>query len=367
MLGAIFGLAATFVHAPSRLASGCRLRSSTPACAAAFASELAAATAAVREASLRARSIQDEIVRTAAAHSKQDVDGTGFGVSPVTVADFAVQILVISALHHAFPDDRYIAEESGAELLSAGEETVSSVLAAVGGSFDRARALELLDLGVTGTRDGWSSSGGRTWVLDPIDGTKGFLRGASYAVALSLLSGGRPVVGVLGCPNLGEGGTLFSAVLGDGAYSAPIDGGERQRLRVGVPSEPRRGIVRCESYEAGHTSHGVAGAVAESLGIAARPVRMDGQGKYGLVASGEAHLYTRLPRPGYVENIWDHCAGALIVEEAGGRVTDLEGNALRFSLGKSLARGVRGIVASNGECHDDVLRALGQSAGAESS
>ena len=207
-------------------------------------------------------------------------------------------------------------------------------------------------------------------MLDPIDGTKGFLRGHQYAVALSLLSGGRPVVGVLGCPNLGEGGTLYSAVLGDGAYSASIDGGagaERQRLRVGGPSEPRRGIVRCESYEAGHTSHGVAGAVAESLGIAAQPVRMDGQGKYGLVASGEAHLYTRLPRPGYVENIWDHCAGALIVEEAGGRVTDLEGNALRFSLGKSLARGVRGIVASNGECHDDVLRALGQSAGAESS
>jgi len=85
---------------------------------------------------------------------------------------------------------------------------------------------------------------------------------------------------------------------------------------------------------------------------------MDGQGKYGVLASGDAHAYTRLPRPGYVENIWDHAAGALLIEEAGGRVSDTLGRPLDFSLGAQLSRDVTGIVASNGECHEDLLEAL---------
>ena len=352
-----------------------------------YAKELDVAVAVVQEASEVARGLQAEIVATSAAHSKVDADGTGFGVSPVTVADFSVQVLVLSALHAAFPGDRFIAEEAARELVAAGDAAERCVLAAVGGrrSLDRARALEVLDLGATGTADGWSSAQ-RTWVLDPIDGTKGFLRGDQYAVALALLDGGRPVLGVLGCPNLGASGTLFYAERGRGAYSRPVPSThctaeaaaaaeddcpigpaatEAERIRVSVPASPRAGIVRCESMEASHSSHGTAGRVASALGITAAPVRMDGQGKYGMLANGACHVYTRLPRAGYVENIWDHAAGAVIVEEAGGKVTDTAGRPLDFSCGAKLPPEVAGIVASNGECHNSVLEAIASSLATE--
>ena len=334
--------------------------------------ELRVATAVVRDAGRLASRLQPALTG-GTGHSKADVDGTGFGVSPVTVADFAVQVLILGSLATAFPHDRFIAEESSRELRAAGTSTTNAVVAAIAAHRGRAcsaeEAFASLDLGATGTHGGWSSAN-RTWVLDPIDGTKGFVRGDQYAVALSLLEGGQPTVGVLGCPNLdlegGSGagsGTIFWAARGDGAHwcgGGELGGGvdDAQRLCVSVPAEPRAGLVRAEAYERGHSNHAVAAAAAASLGIASEPMRMDGQGKYGMVAAGRAHVYTRLPRAGYRENIWDHAAGALIVEEAGGRVTDTLGRPLDFSRGAKLAADVTGIVASNGESHADILRAL---------
>jgi 3'(2'), 5'-bisphosphate nucleotidase len=85
---------------------------------------------------------------------------------------------------------------------------------------------------------------------------------------------------------------------------------------------------------------------------------MDSQCKYGLVARGDASLYLRIPaRSSYIETIWDHAAGSLIVEEAGGRVTDIRGKALDFSTGRKLTRN-RGIIATSGKFHDEVLEAV---------
>src|SRR5690606_1688037 len=82
--------------------------------------------------------------------------------------------------------------------------------------------------------------------------------------------------------------------------------------------------------------------------------RLDSQAKYAVVAAGEAEIYLRLTRhTGYVENIWDHAAGALVVEEAGGKLTDLNGERLDFSRGPRLEKNV-GIVASNGRFHDRI-------------
>ena len=82
------------------------------------------------------------------------------------------------------------------------------------------------------------------------------------------------------------------------------------------PSE----LVLCQSFETSHSSHGDAEKVCRLLGIQKAPVPMDSQCKYGLVARGDTSLYLRLPARGsYVETIWDHAAGSLIVEEAGGR------------------------------------------------
>ena len=86
----------------------------------------------------------------------------------------------------------------------------------------------------------------------------------------------------------------------------------------------------CESVESGHSAQGDAAAVAARLGITAPPLRMDSQAKYAVVARGEADIYLRLPtRADYREKIWDHAAGALIVAEAGGVVTDIYGPAAR--------------------------------------
>ena len=313
--------------------------------------------------------MQRGIVATNAtsAHQKRDV-------SPVTVADFMVQVLVLGSLSRAFPADKFIAEETGAELLAAGAETRASVLEAVNAhsqvDLSEADALATLNLGISGLEDSWSRTG-RTWVLDPVDGTKGFLRGDQYAVALSLLDGGEPVLGLLGCPNL-EGGALFWAETGHGAHWGPTHGSQSDVFASGLDAAaisaactPLRvsqpgvgGLVRCEAYESKHTNWGVAEAIGTKLGITQPPIRIDGQGKYGLLARGEAHVFTRLPPAGYVEKIWDVAAGACILTEAGGRVTDTNGAKIDFSRGAFLD--TKGVVASNGAVHDRLLEALAE-------
>lgn len=90
----------------------------------------------------------------------------------------------------------------------------------IGAVKDAEHMLALIDAGNSA-----GGAKGRIWALDPIDGTKGFLRGGQYAVCLGLMVDGEVVVGVLGCPNLpvdvkqpeGAKGVLFSAVKGEGA------------------------------------------------------------------------------------------------------------------------------------------------------
>ena len=90
------------------------------------------------------------------------------------------------------------------------------------------------------------------------------------------------------------------------------------------------------------------------------PVRMDSQVKYALLASGVGEIYLRLLSPDrmdYREKIWDQAAGSIIVEEAGGIVTDLDGKFLDFSRGRTL-KDNRGVCATNGLIHDQVLETL---------
>ena len=85
---------------------------------------------------------------------------------------------------------------------------------------------------------------------------------------------------------------------------------------------------------------------------------MDSQAKYAVVARGEADIYLRLPtRADYHEKIWDHAAGALIVAEAGGVVSDIHGRPLEFHHGRELAVN-RGVIVTNGRLHQRVLDAV---------
>jgi 3'(2'), 5'-bisphosphate nucleotidase len=319
-----------------------------------LARELAVAVRAVREAGLLCRTVQADL--DPGAMAKKDR-------SPVTVADFGSQALVCRTLGEAFPDDPVIGEEDSRELRAAGNE---AILDRVTG-FVRDHRPEA----DAGTVCSWIDRGSakdhspRFWTLDPIDGTKGFLRGEQYAVALALILDGRLAAAVVGCPNLGPtvdaergAGSLFTALRGAGAWAQPLVGeGEPRPVRVSDQDDP--GLIRfCESVEAAHSSHGDAARIARHLAIRAEPVRLDSQAKYGVVGRGDAEAYLRLPRDkSYTEKIWDHAAGALVVQEAGGRVTDVTGRDLDFSRGYQLENN-RGIIVTNGRLHDAVLGAI---------
>jgi len=114
----------------------------------------------------------------------------------------------------------------------------------------------------------------------------------------------------------------------------------------------------CESVESGHSNQGESARIAELLGITSEPYRIDSQCKYAAVARGDASIYLRMPtKKDYREKIWDHAAGKLVVECAGGRVSDANGDALDFGRGPTLERN-RGIVATSAAIHDEVVAAV---------
>ena len=318
------------------------------------APELTFAIGAVRRASILVKQVQAEMV--SASLTKEDR-------SPVTVADFASQALVSHLLEEAFPDDALVGEEdAGALRQDAARSTLERVtyfVARFAGETNPGEVCDWIDRGRT-------EPASRFWTLDPIDGTKGFLRGDQYAVALALIENGMVQVGVLGCPNLPEGvGSLFVAARGAGAWQTGLDGedsgakGASQQLHVSERQDPVDARL-LRSFESGHTNVDQIDEFARALGVQAAPVRMDSQAKYGVLAAGEGELYLRLlsPRqPDYREKIWDQAAGALLVEEAGGRVTDLHGRQLDFTAGRTLANN-RGVLASNGALHETALQAL---------
>ncbi|MEM6854965.1 MAG: 3'(2'),5'-bisphosphate nucleotidase [Planctomycetota bacterium] len=322
-----------------------------------YESELEVAVAAVRAASKVCQQVQANLV-TAATLEKKDK-------SPVTVADFASQAVVCGALKAAFPGVPVAGEEDSKELR---EDEAAELRAKVAqhAGMSEADALDAIDHGgfdpAPGNQGGVdpavSVSGGTYWTLDPIDGTKGFLRGEQYAIALGLIENGKVVLGVLGCPNL-DGGLLMTAVRGQGAKKLAIEGEAIEGETVGVSAiEDVAQANFCESVESGHSDQDASVKIAAELGITAEPYRIDSQCKYAAVARGDAAIYLRLPtRPGYREKIWDHAAGMIVVEEAGGTVTDVLGQPLDFSLGRQLENN-RGIIATNGKFHERVVEVV---------
>jgi len=285
----------------------------------------------------------------------------------VTVADFSVQALVAAQLGRECPSDPLVAEEDASALRNA-PDILNRVVDLTRLADPGLRAEEVL----AWVDRGRGSHGRRFWTLDPIDGTKGLLRGGQYVVALALIEDGVVQVGVLGCPHLslardstlsvdagarGEGG-LAVAVRGRGAWWLPRKDHSLTQLSVSRVSDPTRAQV-LHSVEVSHSDVGTLGRLIAALGTDAPPWLMDSQAKHVLIASGAADVLLRFPsQRGFHDAIWDQAAGSLIIEEAGGRVTDLTGRALDFSTGRRLTRN-DGLVATNGALHDAVLGAIG--------
>jgi len=285
--------------------------------------------------------------------------------SPVTVADFGAQAIVSDLLAATLPDIPLVSEEDSSLLRDTRNRKLKDVVL---GYVRRFRPQLENEGAIFSAIDRGKAQGGASgsfWALDPIDGTKGFLRGDQYAVALALIQEGSVVLGVMGCPSLplyslkeqGSRGCLFVAVKGEGTFMRGLQDPAHKPIRVAPISDPAEALF-CESFEPSHSSHDQMARIVAALGAKSPPLRMDSQAKYGLLARGEGTVYLRLPtKKSYEEKIWDHAAGMIIVEEAGGRVTDLSGKALDFSKGRTLS-GNRGIVATNGLLHERMLEAV---------
>jgi 3'(2'), 5'-bisphosphate nucleotidase len=283
--------------------------------------------------------------------------------SPVTIVDFAVQAVVARKLAARFPGDALVAEEDAAALR---DPAAGALLSRVAGAvrivdpgLDAEAILDAIDRG----RD---EPGGRFWTLDPIDGTKGLLRGGQYVVALALVVDGQVQAGAIGCPRLtlppggGNEGGVAVAARGRGSWWMPFGSDELVPLSVSTVSDPSRTRI-AHSVEESHSDRRRLEGLRTALGVRAAPVLMDSQAKHVMVAAGEADLLVRFPREGYREAIWDQAAGTLLIEEAGGRVTDLVGRPFDFSTGRRMANN-DGLVASNGSLHETVLGVLARGA-----
>jgi 3'(2'), 5'-bisphosphate nucleotidase len=308
------------------------------------------AITAVLQASDLAKKMQGKLVALDVVN-KEDL-------SPVTITDFSVQALINMHLMQAFEKDEIMGEEDALFLRNPQhkviKEKVVEQIAQIFPGIQEEAILDAIDRG--------GSQGGahkRFWVLDPIDGTRGFIQQEPYAIALALIEEGEVVLGVLGCPRFTlpghKGGALFAAVKGQGTTLLPYDTLEASPLHVRPSSE----IIYCEPHSISQThSHSKAFEVAKKVKAHPHPFRLDSQCKYAQVAAGKAAIYLRIPTPlARDEKIWDHAAGMIVVEEAGGRVSDIEGNPLDFSRGTTLSNN-KGIVATNGFIHDQVIAAV---------
>jgi 3'(2'), 5'-bisphosphate nucleotidase len=323
-----------------------------------YESERFVALQAVLKACLLCQAVQASLVSEETISKKDN--------SPVTVADFGAQAVINLGLMRAFPNDLITAEEDAADLrISKNANVKEKVLYHVNAVFPRFTEEQILTAIDYGNHNGGST--GRFWTLDPIDGTKGFLRGEQYAIALALVEKGEVVLGVLGCPNLPVDanrpdeakGCLFIAVKGQGAKIRSFDDPTEIQINVTNIGDPSMASF-CESVESAHSSHSDAALISEILGVTAPRVRIDSQCKYAVLARGDASIYLRLPTSDtYVEKIWDHAAGWIVVKEAGGKVTDVYGNPLDFSVGRGLDRN-KGIVGTNGKLHSQVIAAVRQ-------
>ncbi len=330
-----------------------------------YATMLEAARAAVTKASAVCRQVQSALdqVRSITKDDK----------SPVTVADFASQAIVAHELSERLGEVVLVAEESSAFLRedehSAHLEATLAAVREVWPEADEDSMLEAIDMGASDTHHlGF-------WTLDPIDGTKGFLRNQQYAVALAFVESGIPAVGVMGCPNLPRDlsepldvpdpeGCLYMAIRGEGVWEASANDPDETPIRI-TRLDHAEGdeICVCASVEKAHTDLGAVGKVLDLLRDkhgenVGEPVRLDSQCKYAVVARGQADAYLRLPtRPGYVERIWDHAAGSLIAAQSGAAVTDIFGHDLDFSCGRGLEKN-KGVICAPPRLHGLLIGAI---------
>jgi 3'(2'), 5'-bisphosphate nucleotidase len=230
------------------------------------------------------------------------------GNEPVTQADRDANALLVEGLKSAFPDYGVLSEEAPDD----GSRLVKDCV----------------------------------WMVDPLDGTKDFIRGESgFATMVGLLIGERPALGVVYQP---VGDRLYYATQGDGAFLVEGEGAP-EKLHVSNVRDTREiRMVASKSHR-----DEVIDRVREQLGISDE-LNVGSVGlKLGLIARGERDLYVN---PGGHSKLWDSCGPEAILTEAGGTLTDTRGRLLPYR-GQDLGN-MNGLIASNTLLHQEVVARL---------
>lgn len=333
---------------------------------------------AVQKAALLTQAVSEQVLANKASNTITKEDK-----SPVTVGDFSAQAVIINAIKHNFPGDEVIGEEDSKDLqensaladkvLAELKKNDKSYAEKFGSSSVLGPELKGIDEVCKVIDEGASQGGskGRFWALDPIDGTKGFLRGDQYAVCLALIEDGVVQLGVIGCPNLPDDfkntsykGGLFTAIKGQGSYYAKLfdvvdeDLTKSEKITMKNNLASTSEITVCEGVEKGHSSHDDQSKIKQYLNIPTdQTVNLDSQAKYCTLSKGLAEIYLRLPVSAtYQEKVWDHAAGNVLITESGGVVTDMTGKELDFGKGRYLYSS--GVIAASKQFHSKVIEAI---------
>ena len=259
--------------------------------------------------------------------------------SPVTLADYASQFFITFRIAESFPEDQIIAEETNEINLTLNElDTIKS-------------CYNNLDIDIEIDLSQKRSKSERQWTVDPIDGTKGFQKNLSYAIGIGLMINSIPQISIIGVPNFNEKGTaIFIAEKNNGA-KVSYGGESFSHIQVSEQDTLSESMM-CHSL---HYDEPWVMKFASEINIS-KFIQMDSMAKFCLIANGDADIYVK-PLNKERSFSWDFLPGTLLVTEAGGKVSDLNGNPLKFHDEKLIVS-TQGLIASNSYIHQEILGSM---------
>jgi len=281
--------------------------------------------------------------------------------SPVTNADYGAQAILGRAIQQHFPADGVMGEEGSEGFQSLMSAAAQQALAErVGGILGESVTPDDLATWLDVGRDQRDAE--RVWVIDPVDGTKGFVNDRYYAICVGLLEGGQPTQAVIGLPRSPldvDGSIAYTA--GDHVTVMALDGTSQRQVSASGRGADDSDLLILDSVRLPDEERQRAEAVRQSAGLSSAPLELyDSQLKYTTIAAGYGDVFVRLPRDIQADphKAWDHVTGAALLRAAGGTFTDVLGQPVDFTQGEILPH--LGFVASNGnpDLHATLLKAI---------
>jgi len=264
--------------------------------------------------------------------------------SVVTAVDVALQVWILDALDREFGAASVIAEEDLASIggKPAAESHCRALLREWGFEGGERRIEWALSVGTT---DGPTRDRERCWILDPIDGTHGYIDGAHWCPCLALLVRGEVAFGANGHDTV-AGGVAYGAERGAGTWATRLDGGAPDRVLVRSDRPAREEPVRVVApARATESQIRARRAVGESTGHPVELLHADSQAKYALVLAGEADVAYSRRGGGPGKYVWDHAGATLLAREAGAWIGDTDGSPIDCALGRRLS-GNRAVICT---------------------